>query len=263
MLDRASAGSRAVRSVDLWKYDEHVVGESTSKEKALAYTVTLVQALARIEIGEVVSAPRVEGPRSAGRRLRCRPRGVHGTVSAARVALPLLTPPAGRQRRQGAGTLTTGLAPSASPLVMVVGMTEQDAYCDFCDLPMAQCVHGQPPAPKVAVQSSPKARKRAPARSRAPGPVTRPVNRRWTSPEELKPHILAVLEEADGELDAEELFLELEIMLGDRLLSGDRERTPTGEPRWQYAARRARVALINEGLMTKGIPGVWKLAKAP
>jgi hypothetical protein len=63
MLDRASAGSRAVRSVDLWKYDEHVVGESTSKEKALAYTVTLVQALARIEIGEVVSAPRVEASR--------------------------------------------------------------------------------------------------------------------------------------------------------------------------------------------------------
>jgi chorismate-pyruvate lyase len=63
MLDRASAGSRAVRSVDLWKYDEHVVGESTSKEKALAYTVTLVQALARIEIGEVVSAPRVETSR--------------------------------------------------------------------------------------------------------------------------------------------------------------------------------------------------------
>ena len=89
------------------------------------------------------------------------------------------------------------------------------------------------------------------------------MNRRWTSPEELKPYILAVLEEADGELDAEELFLELEIMLGDRLLSGDRERTPTGEPRWQYAARRARVALINKGLMTKGIPGVWKLAKAP
>jgi hypothetical protein len=89
------------------------------------------------------------------------------------------------------------------------------------------------------------------------------VNRRWTPPEALKPHILAVLQDADGELDADELFLELEILLEDRLLPGDHESTPTGEPRWQYAARRARLALINEGLMTKGIPGVWKLAKAP
>jgi hypothetical protein len=72
--------------------------------------------------------------------------------------------------------------------------------------------------------------------------------------------VLAVLEEAGGELDADELFLELEIAVEDRLLPGDRELTPEGEPRWQYAARRARVALINEGLMTKGVPGVWKLA---
>jgi hypothetical protein len=146
---------------------------------------------------------------------------------------------------------------------MVGEMTEQDAYCDFCDLPLAQCVHGQPPAPTAVVQSSPKPRKRAAARSRAPVPAKRPVNRRWTPPEALRPHILAVLQEADGELDADELFLELEILLEDRLLPGDRESTPTGEPRWQYAARRARVALINDGLMTKGIPGVWKLAKTP
>jgi hypothetical protein len=86
------------------------------------------------------------------------------------------------------------------------------------------------------------------------------VTRRWTSPEAFKPVILAVLQEADGELEAEELFLELEILLEDRMLPGDRETTPTGEPRWQYAARRARVALISEGLMTKGVPGMWTLA---
>jgi hypothetical protein len=89
------------------------------------------------------------------------------------------------------------------------------------------------------------------------------VIRRWTSPEAFKPHILAVLQEAGGELDADELFLELEILLEDRLLTGDRETTPTGEPRWQYAARRARVELIDAGVMTKGVPGVWKLAEAP
>jgi hypothetical protein len=86
------------------------------------------------------------------------------------------------------------------------------------------------------------------------------MNRRWTPPEALRPLILEVLQEAGGELEADELFLELEILADDRLLPGDRETTPEGELRWQYAARRARVALINDGLMTKGTPGVWKLA---
>jgi hypothetical protein len=145
---------------------------------------------------------------------------------------------------------------------MLVSMTP-DPYCDFCDLPLAQCVHGLPPAPPPAVKSPPRPRKRAAAVSRTAGSVTKPVNRRWTSPDTLKPLILAVLQEAAGELDADEVFLELEILLDDRMLPGDRETTPTGEPRWQYAARRARVALIDEGLMTKGVPGVWKLAPAP
>jgi hypothetical protein len=85
------------------------------------------------------------------------------------------------------------------------------------------------------------------------------VTRRWTPPEVFKPLILAVLREAGCELDADELFLELEIVADDLLLPGDRETTPEGELRWQYAARRARLALINEGLMRKGIPGVWQL----
>jgi len=86
------------------------------------------------------------------------------------------------------------------------------------------------------------------------------MNRRWTPPEALRPLILEVLQEAGGELETDELFLELEILADDRLLPGDRETTPEGELRWRYAARRARMALINEGLMTKGTPGVWKLA---
>jgi hypothetical protein len=147
-------------------------------------------------------------------------------------------------------------------LVMLVMMTVPDPYCDFCDLPLAQCVHGLPPAPPPVVKAPPRPRKRAAAGSRTPGVVTKPVNRRWTPPDALKPLILTVLQEAAGELDADEVFLELEILLEDRMLPGDRETTPTGEPRWQYAARRARVALIDEGLMTKGIPGVWRLAAA-
>ena len=46
----------------------------------------------------------------------------------------------------------------------------------------------------------------------------------------------------------------------DRFRAGDHETTPEGEPRWRYAARRARIALIEEGLMTKTRPGSWQLA---
>jgi hypothetical protein len=88
------------------------------------------------------------------------------------------------------------------------------------------------------------------------------LNRRWSPPEVFKPLILTVLEQAGGELEADELFLELEILAEDRLLPGDSETTPEGELRWRNAARRARVALIDEGLMTKSRPGVWQLARS-
>ena len=140
-------------------------------------------------------------------------------------------------------------------------MSATDEYCDFCDLPLSQCIHGQPPpaAPVKVAKAPPKPRpkKESVTRRSAPEKV---VHRRWTQPEALKPLILAVLTEAGGELDAEDLFLELEIALEDRLLPGDSETTPEGELRWRYAARRARVALIEEGLMTKSRPGVWQLA---
>ena len=76
----------------------------------------------------------------------------------------------------------------------------------------------------------------------------------------FKPLILSVLEQAGGELEADELFTELEILADDRLLTEDRATTPEGELRWRYAARRARQALIAEGVMTKGKPGIWALA---
>lgn len=140
-------------------------------------------------------------------------------------------------------------------------MSATEEYCDFCDLPKAQCIHGQPPpppppAPTVKARAEPKKRV---ATTRGPA-ADKPVTLRWTPPDAFKPLILSVLEEAGGQLDADEVFLELEILVEDRFLAGDRELTPEGEPRWRYAARRARVALIDEGLMTKGTPGVWQLA---
>jgi hypothetical protein len=138
-------------------------------------------------------------------------------------------------------------------------MNADDDYCELCDLPKSQCVHGQPPpAPKQAVTAPPKPRKRPAARPTAA--PAKPVNLRWTPPEAFKPLIVSVLEEAGGELEADDLFLELEIVAADRLRPADSEKTPGGELRWQYAARRARVALIDEGLMTKTRPGVWQLS---
>jgi hypothetical protein len=140
-------------------------------------------------------------------------------------------------------------------------MNASDDYCDFCDLPLSQCIHGRPPPapPQKAVKAPPGPRRPTTTRRSTAAPAT-VVNRRWTPPEVFKPLILDVLAEAGGTLDADDVFLELEILTEDRLLPGDNETTPEGELRWRYAARRARVALIDEGLMTKAGPGVWQLA---
>jgi len=141
-------------------------------------------------------------------------------------------------------------------------MNASDDYCELCDLPKSQCPHGQPPpVPKEAVKPAPRPRKRPTTRGRSPAAPEKPVTRRWTPPDVFKPLILTVLERAGGELEADELFLELEILAEDRLLPEDSDTTPEGELRWRYAARRARVALIGEGLMTKSRPGVWQLAR--
>ena len=141
-------------------------------------------------------------------------------------------------------------------------MIDPDDYCPLCDLPRSQCVHGQPPpaAPEPATKATPRPRASRAARPRTPGAPPKPVVRRWTPPEVFKPHIVSVLEEAGGALETDEMFLELEAATDELLLPGDRETTPEGELRWRYAARRARQALIKEGVMTRdGGPGVWQL----
>lgn len=141
-------------------------------------------------------------------------------------------------------------------------MSASEEYCELCDLPRATCVHGQPPPPppKQATRTPPKAR--TVTRRTVPGTPPKAVVRRWTAPEALMPPIVRVLQAAGGELDSEDFFLDLEIAVDERLLAGDRDTTPEGELRWQYAARRARQLLINEGLMAKGRPGVWELTPA-
>jgi hypothetical protein len=139
-------------------------------------------------------------------------------------------------------------------------MSTTDDYCELCDLPRSQCIHGlPPPEPKKVAVKAP-ARPRKPVVPRAPTPPPKPVTLRWTPPEVFKPFILTVLEEAGGELEADEVYQQLATVAGDQLREADHETTPEGELRWQYAARRARVDLIKEGRMTKGRPGVWQLA---
>ena len=138
-------------------------------------------------------------------------------------------------------------------------MSDED-YCDLCDLPKSQCIHGRPPAPppkSAAAKAAPQAR--PVVRTAAPAP-TRSVPRRWTPPDAFKPAILALLEDAGGELEQDDVFLELQTRMEERLTSADHETTPEGELRWRYAARRARQALVAEGLMTTGRPGSWALS---
>ena len=135
-------------------------------------------------------------------------------------------------------------------------MTAPTDHCDLCDLPLSQCVHGLPPAPPAA-RPAPTPRPRKPPTPKA---RTKPVFRRWTPPEDLKPLIVEVLEEASGALSADEALRRLEERLEGRLAPGDRELTPAGELRWQYAARRARAALVQDGAMVSDEPGVWRLA---
>lgn len=143
----------------------------------------------------------------------------------------------------------------------MIAMSASDDYCELCDLPKSQCVHGQaPPPPAPASKAPPKPRVQRSSPARTPGAAARPVHRRWTPPEELKPHILVVLEDAGGELDVDEVYHRLEARLDGSFRAGDHETSPNGELRWHYAARRARQELADEGLISKGRPGIWSLA---
>lgn len=144
-------------------------------------------------------------------------------------------------------------------------MSASVEYCDFCDLPRAHCVHGRPPpepVKKAAATKPPSEPKPRRTTTKKAPVVTKPTARRWTPPEVFKPLVVDVLRSAGGELEVGEVLRELERIVGDDLRSGDRETTPEGELRWQYAVRRARQALIGEGLMTTGRPGIWELTDA-
>jgi hypothetical protein len=137
-------------------------------------------------------------------------------------------------------------------------MSAED-YCDLCDLPKSTCIHGNPPAPpppRATTRTTPPRTSTRVVKKAAPA---RAVPRKWTPPDVFRPEIRTVLEEAGGQLEQDELFRVLEERMAERLTDADHQTTPEGELRWRYAARRARQAMIAEGEMTKGRPGIWAL----
>lgn len=147
-------------------------------------------------------------------------------------------------------------------------MAGAEDYCELCDLPLSTCVHGmpkpvapEPPKPAPRRTTRPTARKSAEAGTARPAATTRTTSRprRWTAPEELVPHIVAMLDEAGEALTTEDALARLEERVGDQLRAGDRETSPQGELRWRTAARKARRELANAGVLAADQPGVWRL----
>ena len=137
-------------------------------------------------------------------------------------------------------------------------------YCDLCDLPLSTCIHGMP-APPPAPVAAPSAR--APRASRATAtrkPSVRAVTskpspaRKRTEQETFRPFIVRLLKD-EGQLETAEVMTLLEERMAEVLLERDRQKAPTGEVRWQTAARAERKAMIDEGLIVPAQPGIWQL----
>ena len=79
--------------------------------------------------------------------------------------------------------------------------------------------------------------------------------------ETFRPHILSVLRDAGGQLDTEDVMMQLAERMDEVLLERDRQVAPGGEVRWQTAARKERKAMIDEGLVVGAQPGLWQLTE--
>ena len=138
-------------------------------------------------------------------------------------------------------------------------------YCDLCDLPLSTCIHGMPappptPAPASRVRTTQARAPRATGTRSTSAPAPRPASRS-TPQAAFRPYILSVLRDAGVPLETDEMMLELEIQMEDVLRERDREKSPTGEVRWQTAARIERKAMIDEGLIVPAQPGIWELTE--
>lgn len=150
-----------------------------------------------------------------------------------------------------------------------------DAYCDLCDLPLSTCVHGMPAPPPVEVKPAPRTktpprvpgtRASAPAAAVDAKPVkadisVRRADAKRTPQRYYRHYILEALVEAGGKGSTDDVLADVERLMEDVLLDGDRDKMPTGELRWRNAARFERKAMLDEGLLLPVTqPGVWELS---
>ena len=155
-------------------------------------------------------------------------------------------------------------------------MTPSEDYCELCDLPLSQCVHGNPPAPPAEKKAAPRSTggrttstgtRARPARAAStPAPATRTTVSskppRRTPQREFRRHILAALQDAGGRADVEDVMAEVARRMEDVLRPADHETVNQGELRWRYAARLERRAMQDEGLMVPPRrPGLWELSE--
>ncbi len=153
-------------------------------------------------------------------------------------------------------------------------MAPADDYCDLCDLPLSQCVHGNPPTPPPApapkAPRAPRTRStstsagtagtstRAPRATPTRTPPAGPPRRR-TPAEDFEPLIIAVLGALGGEAAAEDVMETIGERMADSFRASDQEKGPTGELRWRTACRTARKNLADAGRLVAPQPGVWRL----
>jgi hypothetical protein len=146
-------------------------------------------------------------------------------------------------------------------------MASTSDYCEHCDLPLSQCVHGQPPPPPPEKKAAPAPRAR---RTSASTSTTRTSSTpavsvsskppRRTPQRDFRRYILAALQERDGRADIEDLMADLVERMEPVLRDADHETVNQGEVRWRYAARLERKAMLDDGLiMAPREPGVWEL----
>lgn len=137
-------------------------------------------------------------------------------------------------------------------------------YCDRCDLPLDQCIHGRPEpvvVPKAAEPKKPPAPRKA--KTAQPRVETRRVAApRTTSQTAYRQALLDVMRDMGGRGEAEAILAEVEQRLAARLRDRDYEEVQ-GEARWRRAARFERKDMVEAGLLEPVIErGVWQLTAA-
>jgi hypothetical protein len=73
--------------------------------------------------------------------------------------------------------------------------------------------------------------------------------------------ILRAVQAKEGHAPTREVLDDVGKILADRFTELDRERTETGNVRWENRAQFARLRMVDRGLLKKGSPrGIWEIS---